>query len=293
MTELPPTEAVNPRSAGLDTLATRDLVELLAVEHAAAVEAVTASAAALAVAVDGIVRRLQAGGRLHYCGAGSSGRIAVLDASEMPPTFGTSPDVVVAHIAGGDAALTRAVEGAEDDAQAGAAAIERSVDARDAVVGLSASGGAPFVVHALERARLLGAYTVGITSVEGSALARAAEVAIVLRTGAEALAGSTRLKAGTAQKIALNTLSTAVMVRLGKVYDNLMVDVVAGNAKLRARAIRLVRHLTGSDEARASALLAQAGGRVKVAAVMARHNVGPQEAIARLERHGGSLRAAL
>jgi len=293
MNELPATEAVNPRSAGLDTMSTRDLVAVLVLEHREAVDAVAAAAPALAQAVDGIVRRLKSGGRLHYFGAGSSGRIGVLDASEMPPTFGTDPALVCAHIAGGHDALTRAVEGAEDDGGAGAAASAACANGGDAVVGLSASGGAPFVVGALAQARALGAFTIGISSVENSALTRAAELPIVLATGAEPLSGSTRLKAGTAQKIALNTLSTAVMVRLGKVYDNLMVDVVAGNAKLRARATRLVRHLTGVDEERARQLLAMAGGRVKIAAVMARRNVGAEEAVALLEHHGGSLRAVL
>lgn len=291
--DLPATEAVNPRSAGLDTMSTGELVEVLVHEHRAAVDAVASGAPALARAVDGIVLRLESGGRLHYFGAGSSGRIGVLDASEMPPTFGTNPSMVCAHIAGGHDALTRAVEGAEDDAASGAAAAEACAGARDAVVGLSASGGALFVVGAVERARALGAYTIGISSVADSALLRAVELPIVVPTGPEAVSGSTRLKAGTAQKVALNTLSTAVMVRLGKVYDNLMVDVVAGNAKLRARAIRLVRHLTGVDEERARQLLTAADGRVKVAAVIARRNVGAEEAIALLERHRGSLRAVL
>lgn len=293
MSELPATETVNPRSAGLDTMSTRELVEVLVHDHRAAVDAVASAAQALVRAVDGIVQRLESGGRLHYFGAGSSGRIGVLDASEMPPTFGTDPSLVCAHIAGGHDALTRAVEGAEDDAVAGTAAVEACASARDAVVGLSASGGAPFVVGAVERARMLGAYTIGISSVEDSALLRAVELPVFVGTGAEAVSGSTRLKAGTAQKIALNTLSTAVMVRLGKVYDNLMVDVVAGNAKLRTRAIRLVRHLTGADEERARQLLAAAGGRVKVAAVIARRNVGAEEAIALLEQNRGSLRAIL
>jgi N-acetylmuramic acid 6-phosphate etherase len=291
--DLPATEGVNPRSAGLDTMSTRELVEVLVLEHRTAVDAVASAAPALARAVDGIVQRLESGGRLHYFGAGSSGRVGVLDASEMPPTFGTDPSTVCAHIAGGHDALTRAVEGAEDDAASGAAAAEACVSAHDAVVGLSASGGAPFVVGAVERARALGAYTIGISSVEHSALLGAAELAIVVATGPEAVSGSTRLKAGTAQKIALNALSTAVMVRLGKVYDNLMIDVVAGNAKLRARAIRLVRHLTGVDEERARRLLTAAGGRVKVAIVIERRNVGAEEAIALLERHRGSLRAVL
>ncbi len=293
MTDFPATEAVNPRSAGLDTMSTSELVEVLVLEHRGAVDAVASAAPALARAVEGIVRRLEFGGRLHYFGAGSSGRIGVLDASEMPPTFGTDPSMVCAHIAGGHEALTRAIEGAEDDAASGVAAAEACASARDAVLGLSASGGAPFVVGAVERARALGAYTIGISSVEDSPLTRAAEVPIVLSTGPEAVSGSTRLKAGTAQKIALNTLSTAVMVRLGKVYNNLMVDVVGGNAKLRARAIRLVRHLTGVDEKDARRLLAAADGRVKVAVVIARRNVGAEEAIALLERHRGSLRAVL
>jgi N-acetylmuramic acid 6-phosphate etherase len=227
---------------------------------------------------------------LHYVGAGSSGRIATLDAAEMPPTFGTPPERVRSHVAGGAAALLGSVEGAEDDAQAGDALMERSVEARDAVIGISASGSAPYVVAAIERARKIGAYTVAITSVAGSVLARAAEAAVVLDTGPEVLAGSTRLKAGTAQKIALNAISTAVMVRLGKVYDNLMVDVVSTNRKLRTRALRLVRELAGVDEDRARELLDAAGNRVKIAVVMERRAVDAMQAQALLEQHGGVLR---
>ncbi|MGA8474305.1 MAG: N-acetylmuramic acid 6-phosphate etherase [Candidatus Cybelea sp.] len=287
---LPPTEEVNAHSKGLDGLETRALVETIVADQRASVEAVLAQSATIARVVDAITARLKRGGTLHYVGAGSSGRIATLDAAEMPPTFGTPPDRVRAHVAGGVAALLASVEGAEDDSRAGAALTERSVEARDAVIGISASGSAAYVVAAIERARKTGAYTVAITSVARSALARAAEAAIVLETGPEVLAGSTRLKAGTAQKIALNAISTAVMVRLGKVHDNLMVDVVSTNRKLRARALRLVRELAGVDEERARELLDAAGNRVKIAVVMERRAVDATQAQALLEQHGGALR---
>lgn len=286
MSELPPTERVNPHTAELDRLATPELVRALIGDQRAAVDAVLAQADRLADAADAVAERLRNGGRLHYVGAGSSGRLGALDAAEMPPTFGTAPETVRAHVAGGNEALTAAVEGAEDDRNAGDAAMRREVRGGDAVIGISASGGAPFVVAAIERARALGAYTAALVNVEDSPLARAAETAIVLHTGAEALAGSTRLKAGTAQKIALNALSTAVMVRLGKVHGNLMVDVVASNRKLRARALRLVRALTGADEAHARELLEGANGSVKVAVVMQRHGVDAESARRMLERNG-------
>jgi N-acetylmuramic acid 6-phosphate etherase len=288
--ELPETEHANPRSAGLDLLGTPELVALLVDEQHRAVDAVAVRSAEIAAVVDAIVARIQDGGTLHYVGAGTSGRIATLDAAEMPPTFGTDPSLVRAHVAGGRDALLAAVEGAEDDAAAGALAM-REVRASDAVIGLSASGGAAFVVAALESARRLGAYTVAIVNSERSALAAAAEIAIVLPTGAEPLTGSTRLKAGTAQKIALNAISTAVMVRLGKVHDHLMIDVVATNAKLRRRALRLVHALTGTSEGEARALLDSASGRVKVAVVMHRRGVDAENALALLESVRGSLRA--
>jgi N-acetylmuramic acid 6-phosphate etherase len=290
---LPPTEAENPQSAGLDLLTTPALVELLIADQRSAIDATLAQTQAIARAVDEIARRLSRGGRLHYVGAGSSGRIATLDASEMPPTFGTLPEMVHAHIAGGSTALTSAVEGAEDDASAGNVAMLGCVRPDDAVLGISASGAAAFVVAAITRARTIGAYTIALTVDAQSALAEAAELAIVLPTGAEALAGSTRLKAGTAQKVTLNTISTAVMVRLGKVYDNLMVDVVANNHKLRARARRLVVRLTGVNEERAEELLARAGGSVKIAVLMERRSLGATQARALLERNDGSLRRLL
>jgi N-acetylmuramic acid 6-phosphate etherase len=288
----PVTERPNPATRGLDTLPTAELIDVLAREGVAAAAAVLGATPALARVVDATVARLRRGGTLHYVGAGTSGRLAMLDAAECPPTFGTPPDLVVAHVAGGAEALVRAVEGAEDDAVAGEAAVA-AVTARDAVVGISASGGAPFVVAALRAARARGAYAVALTSVSDSPLAAAADDAIVVETGSEPLAGSTRLKAGTAQKLLLNALSTATMVRLGRVYDNVMVDLVATNAKLRGRALRLVRDLVPTDEARAAALLDDAGGSVKVAVAMARRGVDAVTARALLEAGGGFLRAVL
>jgi N-acetylmuramic acid 6-phosphate etherase len=275
---IPPTEGRLPASAGLDLLATRDLVELLVRDQSEAVAVVRAQVATLTQVVEAIVERIGRGGRVHYVGAGTSGRLGVLDASEMLPTFGTPPALVCAHIAGGDRALREAVEGAEDDGGAGAREMHAHVAPDDVVLGISASGGARYVVAALESAREIGALTVAITSSDASALVAAADLAIVLPTGAEALSGSTRLKAGTAQKIALNTISTAVMVRLGKVHDNVMIDVVATNEKLRGRAQRLVGELTGAEDTRVRTALDASGGSVKVAVVMIARNVDAAQA---------------
>ncbi len=288
---LPPTEGRHPQSAGLDLLETRELVDLLVRDQADAVAAVRAQGSTLARVVEAIVERVRRNGRVHYVGAGTSGRLGVLDASEMPPTFGTPPALVCAHIAGGDRALRQAIEGAEDDGPAGAREMDEHVRADDVVLGISASGGAPFVVAALERARQIGALTVAITSSDDATLVAAADLAIVLPTGPEVLSGSTRLKAGTAQKITLNTLSTAVMVRLGKVHDNLMIDVVATNEKLRDRAQRLVRELTGADEARVRSALEAAGGSVKIAVVMIARDLDAEHARKLLQTE--SLRSLL
>jgi len=289
----PPTENANAATRDLDTLATEALVALLTREQVRACEAVAQVSPVMAAAVDAIADRIRGGGRLHYVGAGTSGRLGALDAAECPPTFGTPPELVSARIAGGAVALLRAIEGAEDDAEAGAEEMRVHASARDAVVGISASGSAPYVVAALGAARAMGALTIALTSVARSALAETAELAIVVDTGAEPLAGSTRLGAGTAQKIVLNTLSTATMVKLGRVYDNLMVDVVATNEKLRARALRLVRALTGVEEEEARTLLAAAAGSVKVAVVMRRRALDAAEARALLDACGGFLRPAL
>jgi len=290
---IPQTEAINPRTSGLDEMPVEDLVRILASEQRTAVDAVAAVSEPLAIAVDEISARLRAGGRLHYVGAGTSGRLGYLDASEMPPTFGTDPSLVCAHIAGGITAITRAVEGAEDDAEAGEREVRDHVRSGDAVVGISASGGAPFVLGAMRVARANGAWTLGVANSPGSPLPAACDLGIVLSTGAEPLTGSTRLKAGTSQKVLLNTLSTAIMVRLGKVHDNLMVDVVATNNKLRRRALRLVMELANVDQARGMELLQQAGGSVKTAVVMQRKNLDADSARAMLQTHDGSLRASL
>jgi len=293
MSDLPQTERANPRTADLDTLPVRDLVGLLLDDQQTAARSVIAVADRLAQAVEAIAQRMAGGGTLHYVGAGTSGRLGVLDASEMPPTFGTHPSHVCAHIAGGQAALTSAIEGAEDDAQGGAAEMRDHVKAGDAVVGVSAGGGARYVVSALEQARSIGAFTVSVSSVAGSPIERAAQLAMVLETGPEALTGSTRLKAGTAQKILLNTLSTAVMIRLEKTYGNLMVDVVATNDKLRARALRLVRDLAQVGEEQANDLLQASNWNVKIAVIMARANVDAVTAASLLVQNRGSLRRSL
>ena len=293
MSGIAATEGENPRTRGLDLMEVEPLVALLAREQRAAVEAVERATPAIAAAVRAIVERLQNGGTLHYFGAGTSGRIATLDASECPPTFCVPEGLVVAHIAGGPEALLRAVEGAEDDAEAGARAARTSLGAADAAVGISAAGGAAYVVGAIEAARGIGAATIALTSVADSRLARAAQLAIVLETGPEPIAGSTRLKAGTAQKLVLNAISTATMVRLGRVYDNLMVDVVATNAKLQARALRLVCGLAAVSPERAAQLLAAAEGSVKLAVVMERRGVGLPAARELLAGSGGFLRPLL
>ena len=294
MDELPPTEAANPATADLDALDTRAVLARINAEDSLAAVAVERALDALSAAVDAVVARLQSGGRLHYFGAGTSGRLGVLDAAELPPTFSTDPSLVVAHIAGGDAALTRAVEGAEDDGEAGRAAVAvAGIGQADAVLGLSASGRAPYVIAAIAASAARGALTIGITSDPRSALARSVEVAVVLETGAEALSGSTRMKAAAAQKMALTALSTAVMVRLGKVYRNLMVDVAPTNQKLRARALRLTQLASGASAEDAARALSESGGSVKVAAYMLARGVDAERAMSALVKSGGSLRAAL
>jgi N-acetylmuramic acid 6-phosphate etherase len=285
--ELPATEGIDPATAGIDALAPRELARMLAAAHRVAVDAAVAVSDDLAQAIELVAAALGADRRVVYVGAGTSGRLAVLDAAELPPTFGVDPVWVQAHIAGGEPALRAAIEGAEDDADAGAAAVAE-IGAGDVVIGLSASGGAAFVCAALRAARAGGARTIAIVNTAGSRLASEADFSIVLTTGAEPIAGSTRLTAGTAQKIALNTISTGAMIRLGKTYGNRMIDVVATNEKLHARALRLVRELAGPD-IDAESLLARAGGRVKTAVVMARMQCTREEAEARLGAAGGRL----
>jgi N-acetylmuramic acid 6-phosphate etherase len=287
---LPATEAVDPETAAIDVLGSLDLARMLVDAQQTAVDAATAAVGDLARAIDTVARALLEGRHAFVIGAGTSGRLGVLDAAELPPTFGVDPDLVRARIAGGDRALRNAVEGAEDDTEAGAAAVA-DVRAGDVVIGLSASGGAPFVRGALAAARAGGAATIAIVNAAGSPLASEAQIAIVLATGAEPIAGSTRMKAGTAQKIALNTISTGAMIRLGKTYGNRMIDVVATNAKLRDRASRLVRELCG--EAGTEELLEAAGGRVKTAVTMARLGCDRAAAEAALAAAQGRLAAVI
>jgi N-acetylmuramic acid 6-phosphate etherase len=266
---LPLTEQENPRTAQISSLSTEDIVRLMNDEDARVAEAVREVLPSVAQAVDEIVARIQNGGRLFYVGTGTSGRLGVLDASECPPTFGVSPDLVQAIIAGGYEACYRAVEASEDDAVAGARDLEnRGFRSGDALVGIAASGRTPYTVGAIEQARRLGALTIAITCVPDSAIARAAKIAIIPLVGPEVIAGSTRLKAGTAQKLILNMLSTATMIKLGYVTGNRMTNVQTRNVKLQARAVRILMAETGVEQKLAEQTLAQADGKLPVALVM-------------------------
>jgi N-acetylmuramic acid 6-phosphate etherase len=289
-----PTEATSNAAADYDLRSTLELVELMNAEDASVPAAVGAAASAIAAVVDAISERLRRGGRLIYVGAGSSGRIAALDASECETTFSTPPGKVVALIAGGAAAAAHEQEAAEDDREAGAidmAALEIGQD--DAVVAVSASGRTPYVLGAIEAAASAGALTACIVSVHHSELAGLVEHEITIVVGPEFLAGSTRLKAGTAQKLVLNMLSTISMIRLGKTFGNLMVDVNATNEKLRARVRRIVRTATGVSSDRADEALAAAEGDAKVAIVSLLAGIDAEQARARLGDTGQNIRAAL
>jgi N-acetylmuramic acid 6-phosphate etherase len=288
------TEAANPATRDFDLAPVLEQAGLMNAEDHRVADAVGATLPAVATAVVKIAECLGRGGRLLYVGAGTSGRLAALDAAECPPTFGTDPGMVQAVLAGGPRAMVEAIEGAEDDAAAGALEMDaRGVGPADAVVGVAASGETPFTVAAVRRARRRGAWTAGVACNAGSSLEAACDLAIIPLVGPEVIAGSTRLKAGTAQKLVLNMLSTLAMVRLGKVYGNLMVDLRATNAKLRRRAARIVSAVAAVDEMSADAALGRAGGRVQVAIVMLRLGVDPDAARTRLEAAGGSLRRAL
>jgi len=291
---LPLTEQINSSTADLDRLGTRELLRRINDEDRRAAWAVEREIDVIAAAVDEITARLQRGGRLHYFGAGSSGRLGVLDAAEIPPTFSAPADLVIGHIAGGKEALVRAVEAAEDDAPAGKRdVLAAGVTEKDAVIGVSASGATPYVIGAMNAARACGALTIAITSSHDSALANAANMVIARLTGAEVISGSTRMKAGRAQKMTLNMISSAVMIRCGKVYSNLMVDLKATNEKLRQRAVRLTQLLTGADEEAVRRALEKTGYRVKYAAVMLRRNCDLATAEALLAQTNGFLRPLL
>ncbi len=278
----------------LDLWETDRLVRLLNDEDEKVAPAVRRSAPELARAIDAIAGRVAAGGRLVYVGAGTSGRLALVDAAEVPPTFGVAEDRVVALIAGGAGATAIAQEAAEDEADQGAADVTAAaVGAGDAVVLLSASGTTPYVLGAARAATAAGALTVAVACVPGSALGRMTAHEVVAEVGPEVLVGSTRMKAGTAQKLVLNAISTVTMIRLGKTYGNLMVDVVASNAKLRQRSRRAVALATGATDETADAALEQAGGDAKVAIVSLLGGVDADAARQRLEQAGGAVRRAL
>ena len=288
------TEARDPAAADLDLRSTGDLVRLMNAGDADVPAAVAHALDDVAAAIDTIAARLAAGGRLVYVGAGTSGRLAVVDAAECASTFSLPPGRVVALIAGGEAAPAAAQEEAEDDAEAGAEAIRTlAVGHEDAVVALSASGRTPYVVAALAEAGSAGAATVAVVSVEGSPLGAAADHEIVVLVGPEVIAGSTRLKAGTAQKLVLNMISTISMIRLGKTYGNLMVDVVAANEKLRARVRRIVAAASEADADRVEAALDEAEGDAKVAILLLLRDLDADTARALLATHDGNLRKAL
>lgn len=284
------TEARNPRTLDIDQCDTLEILRRLNAEDATVAEAVRSALPHIAQAVEAIVAAFRAGGRLIYIGAGTSGRLAMLDAVECVPTFGIDPSQVVALIAGGPTALTRSIEGAEDDAEAGRRdLLALAPSAKDVVVGLAASGRTPYVLGAIAAANESGARTVGVACNVPCPLLEAVHIGIPVPVGPEAIAGSTRLKAGTAQKMVLNMLSTASMIRWGKVYGNLMVDVRPTNRKLRARAVRIVCEVTGVSAKEARALLEGTSYRVKPAIVMAALGIPLDEAEARLEAAGGLL----
>ncbi len=288
------TEAADPGLADIDTLDVEARLRLINAEDAKVAAAVALEIPQIARAVRLAASSLRAGGRLIYIGAGTSGRLGVLDASECPSTFGVPATMVQGLIAGGPGAMFQAVEGTEDDPDLGASAVVGAeIGAQDTVVGISASGSAPFVLGALRQAVKRGASVVALTNNRPSALEAVAAVTIAPIVGPEILAGSTRLKSGTAQKMVLNMLSTGAMMEIGKTYGNLMVDVQATNVKLRARAVRIVRQVTGVTMDRAEAALLQAGGSAKVAIVLLQTGATPDEARLRLARAGGFLRRAL
>lgn len=288
------TEAQHPSGAALDSLDSLGILHLIHQQDARVARAVGAVLPAIAQAVDAAVKNLRRGGRLIYVGAGTSGRLGALDAAECPPTFGVAPGAVLAVIAGGARALLRAAEAAEDDAAQGARDLAaKKAGSRDVVVGLSASGRTPYTVGALRYARSRKAITVAIACNAGSPLEKIARIAIVPLTGAEILAGSTRLKAGLAQKMVLHMISTAVMARLGHVYENYMVGVRPTNRKLRERACGIIAEVTGAPKPEAAAALRRAGNDVRTAIVMLRKQLPAAQAARLLRRHAGNLRQIL
>jgi N-acetylmuramic acid 6-phosphate etherase len=280
-------------SLDIDRQTSREIVRIIQEQDALVAPAVAVEADRIANAIDQIADRLGHGGRLFYVGAGTSGRIAMLDASELPPTYGVDPSLVRVLMAGGQRAFFHAAEGAEDDDEAAIETVNAEVKGEDAVLGIAASGTTPYTVAAVRRANMLGALTVGVTSVPDSPLAKEADIPIVIDTGPEAIMGSSRMKSGTAQKLVLNTISTGVMIRLGHVYSNLMIDMPATNEKLRNRAVRMVELAAGVPRPAAAQAMRDANENVKLATVMAKRKLSADDARRLLEEHRGSLREVL
>jgi len=288
------TEQINPQTSHLDQMTTLEIVAVINREDQSVAHAVATALEDIALVVQALVERMKRGGRLIYVGAGTSGRLALIDAVECVPTFGTPPELVQAVMAGGDKAITRSIEGAEDNREAARKDLKSlQLQAEDCVIGIAASGRTPYVIAAVEYARTQGCLTVGFACNEGTPLLEAAERRICVPVGAEVIAGSTRMKAGSAQKMVLNTLSTATMVKMGRVYGNLMVDVSITNEKLLHRAQRMLAHLVDIDQETAAQLLAKAQNNVKVAVVMQQLKVSLDEAKAALARADGYLRDVL
>lgn len=292
--DLPVTEQENPRSNRIDTLSIAETVALINDEDSGVAEAVRLVLPAVGRATEGVVERLKRGGRLIYVGTGTSGRLGVLDASECPPTYGVSPELVQGVIAGGYEACYRAVEASEDDRAAGARDLaDRQVTANDAVIGIAASGRTPYTIGAVEYARALGAFTAAIACVPDSPITSAVDVAIVPVVGPEILAGSTRMKAGTAQKLVLNMISTTAMIQLGYVRGNRLSNMRARNVKLHARAVRILAAEAGLEQGDAEAALEQAGGDVATALVMTRTGQSREAARTALDAAGGVIDRAV
>jgi N-acetylmuramic acid 6-phosphate etherase len=288
------TEACNSASQNIDGLSALEIARLMNAEDSRVAEAVGRELGSIAEAIERIADRLRSGGRLVYLGAGTSGRLGVLDAAECPPTFSTPPEMVLGLIAGGDVAIRRAVEGAEDHPEFAVNDLQQiALASTDIVVGIATSGRTPYVFGGLRYAREVGAYAIGLSCNDGSALADVADLMITPIVGPEIIAGSTRLKAGTATKMVLNMLSTGAMVRLGKTYGNLMVDLKATNEKLTIRSRRIVAALTGLSEEQAERQLADCDGELKTAVVAYKRNVSPDAARCLLHQVGGHLRTAL
>jgi len=288
------TEQVDEKFALLDVMTVGELLQVMNESDTEVPKAITQVLPTIKIIIDGIIDRMLQGGRLIYMGAGTSGRLGVLDAAELGPTFSVAPTEVIAFIAGGDVALRHAVEAAEDNIELSVAELKKiNLTAQDIVIGIAASGRTPYVISALKYANEIGALSVGLTSNPGSEITKVAQHAIAVDTGPELLAGSTRLKSGTAQKLVLNMISTITMIRLGKTFGNLMVDLQITNEKLMDRAVRIIENATGADRATSSTALEESGHRVKVAILMILLHVDATEAEVRLKTASNHIRQAL